>query len=206
MRTFTLRILIGAICLSITGVGCGEPAQADSEYDLPENAEGIIDSQDIADMEAEGLTINDGQSPPDITGAYVTGSTEAVYDDDENQIGNTFQDYRWEFEADDDTNEVEVSNESLESNLGSEGMGAYIAGEGDCFTLFSELEGHDNNCSYIQIQLLSGCHSSAGIEDFEFGFIITEYLSPKEDCEGVVVPPGHRRIIREMDGLAERAN
>ncbi len=197
--------LLLAGCAAQTFEGGGQTAEF--HFPPPEPIPGVPDDvnefltlQDVRIMEQAGMVIHEGDDPPDIEGRYHLATPYIEWDDYSNAIGTPLME-AW----------VGFSNQQADASLDSTfeddfteaaGSGGFVSGEGDCFTAWVDVEGYnaDDNCAFAMPELISGCVTSTGLTDFQFGYLMTW---TDGDCYDTV-DDGHRRIIGESDDFAER--
>ena len=80
----------------------------------------------------------------------------------------------------------------------STGLGGFISGSGNKFSLFAETDLRDGTATAKQIRVFSGEVTSAGIKDF----YSTVLLKEKNDPNNRLIDVGKMRIVKDGDGLA----
>ena len=167
--------------------------------DVPDDVNDFLDQEDIDKLKNAGLEIYTGDNPPNIEGSYLANSQITVYDD-AGQVGYQPADYIYTFADQTDAGSISHSYDSPDAGDSGSGLGAFISGDGDCFSVFVRVEGSTYECDYEMPEIFSGCLNDEGIADFAIGFIMTD----KEGfgCDALI-EEGQARIIEEEDGLAE---
>lgn len=172
---------------------------------VPSEVNKFVQAKDISLLKDQNFTVYTGSTSPNIEGAYILDSLRSTYNSDGEETGG-FVNYRMQiFDQKKDT--VSTKYSSLESSDTDSGGGAFISGEGNCFTIFVEEKGKsDNGCNYRVSSIISGCLSEQGIQNYQNADIM-KYKDDKPICgevEGGLMPVGNVRIIVEEDKLAER--
>jgi hypothetical protein len=148
-------------------------------------------------LERAGMTLYHGDDPPDVEGDYLLDSLSIVYDDD--GLRMDFVDYDYHFSAQTAAGEVEVAWEAHDIVDTASGLKGTIEGDAGCFTAYVNMAGTTSGCEYVMENVFAGCMSAAGIDDWHLGFVM---LSKTGSGCDALVPVDHRRVIREVDGLA----
>jgi hypothetical protein len=169
----------------------------DDDNEIPDEVDDFLDDEDIEALEEAGLIIYPGDDPPDIEGSYYLDSIEIAYDDLDLVLN--IADYTYTFYGQTNKGKISMDYEAPEVNDQATGVGAFISGRGDCFSIFIGVEGDANGCEYENPSIISGCLDNDGITGWENGFIMGEKSG--DNCE-MLVETGHRRIIEESDNLA----
>lgn len=202
----TRLMFLFVVALSLLMVGCpddGETTdtQDDDEtgYVLPKEVKNTIPASYLDRMIEEGFMVNDGMTPPDITDRYLADKLRVVYDDG-GEYDLRITDYVYTFHSFQGS-EIQVDYMSNLDDSG-EGIGSYISGEDDCFTVYSIFDGTiHGDCTYQGVELYSGCLVSEGIDEFQTAFVLTEQAA---ECEGRIMPNGDLRILEQRNGLVKR--
>lgn len=178
----------------------GDDDDADDDADVvPDDVDDFIDADQRAALEEVGLIIYGGDDPPDIGGSYYLDSIEITYDD--SNMWLDIVDYTYEFYNQTRDGEISLNYEAPAVDDVAEGVGAFISGDGDCFSIFIDAEGTASGCDYELPGIISGCLTSDGIAKWTNGFIMGSKSG--ENCDALM-PTDHRRIIAETDDLAEK--
>ena len=169
---------------------------------VPDPVDAYLTEFDRALLEQVGMELHRGDDPPLIEGTFFLDSLLVAWDDDGHDGWNVVQ--TW----------VEFSQQREDASLScatwddgessSQGMGGYVSGTGDCFSAYIEQEYYSvgDDCTVQMPMVWSGCLADGDVEDLAMGFIAVERSG---DCHDTV-REGHRRMVVEDDGLAERVN
>ncbi len=176
----------------------GDDDDDDADDGIPDDVNDFFDQDDLDALEEVGLVIYEGDDPPTIEGSYYLNSIEIIYDDADMWLN--IVDYTYDFYDQSSDGEISMDYEAPEANDVAEGVGAFISGSKNCFSIFIDTTGVANGCHYKTPSVISGCLSSDGITEWRNAFIMREKSG--DNCDQLI-PEGHRRIISETDDLAE---
>ena len=199
--------LVFLMCVTLGFVACGDAQEGNNgeeeEPSIPDGAQEIIDQEDLNHFEENGFEVYRGSNPPNIEGSYLLDDSVISYDEDGESNGQDLFNYTWSF-SDQSGDEVQVAYSAPEGDSAS-GIGGFLAGDGDCFTLISEVEGTDSNdCSYARDHLISGCIAEDGLEGGQTAYV-TYFDTDDPDCT-VEDPRGTRFVTDETDDFAPEVN
>ncbi len=170
----------------------------EASEEIPDEVDDFFDEEQREALEDVGMVIHTGDDPPDIEGTYFLDAIEIIYDDSDTWLD--IVDYTYVFFDQTNDGEISMNYEAPDANDVAEGVGAFISGSGDCFSIFLDTEGVANGCEYKLPGIISGCLDDSGITDWQNGFIMGEKSG--DNCD-LLMPTDHRRIIEETDDLAE---
>lgn len=204
-----LAVLLIAACGDAEQGGGVVANVADTEEPTDSDGDDLIDGvptavndwftlEELQLLYKAGLEIYTGDEPPSVEGYYIANTQRITYD----STGASGSLMRYDYWLTDQTtaDALQVGYESTDTTDSSESE-AYIAGEDNCFSVFTSAEGYNtiDTCTYKRATVYSGCMDSTdSIAGFSFGFIMTE---TEGDCTATL-PEGSIRIIKESDGLA----
>lgn len=162
----------------------------------------------IEKFKEEGVSINEGQNPPKIEGIYLvnplilTGTNLSS----DFPIGYQFDDYKYKFFSQDNTEltiKVDYKSIPLKHPLeNGTGIGGFIAGNGNSFTIFGEISGQISNIPYKMITVYSGEITNDGIKNFSEGFYMKDKIG--DTSNSIAVGIGTIRTSKDGDGLASK--
>lgn len=178
-----------------------EPEPPPPIEDVPDGVNDILTAEDVAAMQDVGMAIHTGDTPPWIEGEYLLDSLTISYDDVSSAIGAPIIETYIGFQ-DQDSAAATVNTALHDAISDGTGVGGFVSGSGDCFTVWVRFDGHNfpDDCEYQMAQLFSGCVDDDGIEDLQFGYVLVDRTGPCQET----VTVDHRRIMDETDGLAQR--
>jgi hypothetical protein len=193
----TLAILVVGILASCTS---GD----EDTRNVPKEVKDMLSPDQQKSLEDNGMTINEGANPPIIEGVYYNGSNYCIFDSTARYTNTYFSPYFWRFYDQVGTNiKVDYTAEAAEDT--ATGVGSFITGEGDLFSVFLEFSGISDGVSYTAVTVVSGRRVSGGIELFMDGFILTSKDTTADPDDSILAPVGMIRIFFENDGIAESA-
>lgn len=155
--------------------------------------------EEIRDLIEDYVPIYGGINPPNIEGTYFCSPLVLI---SSNVSGDTpgkgFTDkYKQFFNQDSIENTIEYRQRQGDS--WGEGNGAFISGSGDNFTVFLSVIGENNGVSTKMTYLISGTKLAEGIKDLTYTLVMVD---KGYDPDGIVIPIGSYRIIRDGDGFS----
>ena len=161
----------------------------------------IVPADLLSTMKTQGMPINEGTNPPNIEGIFISSphTLVATYEGDSFKPGDTFIDFIVKF-SNQDATEGSVSVDTKTGSTTSTGIGGFVSGSGNKFTLFAEVNLTSGTATAKQIRVFSGEITSTGIKDFYSTLVIKE----KNDPSNLLIGVGKMRIIKDSDGLASK--
>jgi len=172
------------------------------ESAIPGVPTGVNQFLDLADFDAilqTGMQIHTGLSPPQIAGTYIISSPQITFDDQGANL--PIIPYEWSFRNQDLDGTLLVDFRSQDGSDRATGVGGFVSGANNCFSVFVAFEGSIRGCDYITPNIVTGCLEANGIREWTLGFLMKSKVG--STCNQLV-PVGHRRVVRERDGFAER--
>lgn len=163
--------------------------------------ESIIDS-----MRKWGFVINEGKKPPMINGVYNVSPNLCTFDNSgSNESGYHFDNYHYKFHNQNNdklTIALDEKNTSGSSGIDSaSGIGSFISGTSNDFTVFTDEKGVSYGINYESITIISGTITSTGIENFQNSF----YMKDKgNDPDKKLIDVGSARIFKDEDSFSEK--
>ncbi|MCB9476435.1 MAG: hypothetical protein H6685_06150 [Deltaproteobacteria bacterium] len=171
-------------------------------FEVPDGVFDFLDEEEMQDLADTGVTIYDGDVPPNVEGIYLLDSLEITYDE-QGLTGFPIVPITLKFHDQSGDNTLKTDYESsLDSGLG---IGSFIAGKGDCFSVFVRLEVNAGGCRYKSPTIYSACTGESGLVNLQWSFLIKDKNPPDTEpgspCTEII-PDGAKRIVEEKDGLA----
>ena len=196
----TIYALCTVVCALFVMTSCSKSDDG-KRFDIPEEARAIIPDKFLAEMEANGMTINEGNNPPDIQGIFDAGIFELVYSNlekEQNTIGSISSRYRFKF-YDQQNIKIKTSYASDGNDIAI-GQGSIISGSGNKFTAYLRVDGRVSLATYKTAIVISGEISSEGGKDFKLGICMIEKDDPKKSLMDI----GTIRVWVDQDKFAAR--
>jgi hypothetical protein len=160
----------------------------------------IVPQSIIKDLQDRGMPIHEGVTPPDIEGVFTSAPHILVstYDGDSYEPGDEFGELLLKLSNQNNEDLTIAIDLKQASQIGS-GLGGFIAGSANKFTIFAEVDVTDGTVSSKQIRVFSGEMTDDGVKDFYTALIMKE----KNDPDDTLIEVGQGRIIKDGNGLAE---
>ena len=196
-----MKKVMYALCIGVYAllVSCSKSDEG-KRFDIPEEARAIIPDKFLAEMEANGMTINEGNNPPDIQGIFDAGIFELVYSNLEKEqktIARLSSSYRFKFY---DQQNIKVKTSYISNDDVASGQGSIISGSGNKFTAYLRVNGSTSLATYKMAIVISGEISSEGGKDFKLGICMIEKDDPTKDLMDI----GAMRVWVDQDKFAPR--
>lgn len=169
---------------------------------LPTVINTIVTQAQIDTLKKHGTIINEGTTPPTVSGIFLLSPDVCSYDNSgENFSGTTFDDYVYKF-GNQNTAKFTVRVDYADTqggDTGADSTATYISGNGKLFTIFAQSSGVESGINYTNLEVISGEVASGGIANFQ----LTDYLSSKgADPDNKLEPAGSTRIFYDSDMLS----
>lgn len=164
---------------------------------IPAEAYSYISEEQLRELKGMGLPIHDGNYPPDVTGTYLCNSLTLHESNIPDDPVYSFLNMEITFAGQTSDGRVLVSyDQGIESGSG---LGAYISGWGNQFTIYAQITGTYNGVGFTDAMVFSGTMSSSGIKNFVYALLLTD---KEYDPTPYLIDVGQGRVIKESDGLA----
>lgn len=199
MQTKKILFVIAA-CAMLFSQSCKKSDSNDNG--LSQDINNIISQDIINNLESRGMTINKGNTPPNITNIVIASpytllspySTTDFW-----QPGQVIGDYKYRFSGQAD-NKVMLDYKNTGNSDVANGLGSFLSGSGNQFTLFSETVGVSGGVNYKSVTIISGELTATGVKNFQHSFVITQKTG--DETNTVLIPVGTGRIWKDGDGMA----
>lgn len=169
---------------------------------VPAPVSEFMDNKDIAKLETGGLSVNKGDSPPNVEGTYKADNFLATYvslvQKGTTKVGDTIS--KGGFIISNQKNDGSISID----NAGSEGFesgSTSISGKDNCFTIYNDENFNKSSCKYTLAFVVSGCKVDKGLENFQISSLMKSKKG--EGCDDLA-PVGYTIVAKEVDGLLEK--
>ena len=195
-------LIISLLCLTLIGNGCKKNDEVDPTKGFSAKIQTLISQSDIDKLRTRGMTINEGSQPPNIEGIFASAPHELVSpygSDDTYQPGYVFDELVFRFSSQNSTDQSAVVDIKNAGSTGT-GLGGFLAGNGNKFTFFAEIDYKNGSVTAKQIRIFSGEITSTGVKDFYTTLLVTS----KNDPGNTLIPVGASRILKDGDGVASK--
>jgi len=204
------KIILFCIILSLFTTSCKDTGPVVEENGLTKNINDIVPQSIIDEMESLDMPIYTGPNPPNIgigtTGkSYLASPFILVSSNITNDTpGRQFGDYYLKL-YDQNSDDLTIKLTYLNSDEEGTGLGGYIVGDNNKFSIFAEVNStyknsNDEVFSAILIHVISGTWTSSGIKDLYFANFM---IDNNENIGGYWIENGEGRVIYDSDGLSE---
>ena len=209
---FTLALLLGLVLL-ITSCGKKDDSSPAPGGNFSNNILRLVPQETIDKVRALGITVNDGQTPPNVEGIYLISRNYMTKSTvpDEKVEADGFTDLKIKIYNQNSTAlTASLDTKSIDFKTGnivatSTGQGTYLAGNGNFFSLFvvQETTRTSNNSRSQTLELYSGEITTTGIRNLESAlFMLNDYGDPNND----LIPIDTGRAFKDKDGSSERVS
>lgn len=167
-----------------------------NKYNLPEQITNSVSGELLDEMTSMGFPIHEGNNPPCIEGEYLASPFKLKGSSLPNEplsIGYVLPDFEVRFYNQDNTN-FSILVDWVNGSASGTGMGAFIAGEGEYFTVFATTTATVNGNTAQTLWAFSGKITSNGIEEFHASNFM---LDDGGDPEGVFIPNNTGRVFND---------
>lgn len=173
----------------------------DPEPTLSAKIQQIVPTDLLDKMKAQGMPINEGLTPPNIEGIFVSSPHTVVstFTGDVYKAGDSFVDFVLMF-SNQNSKDLTVTIDTKSGGTTATGIGGFLAGSGNKFSLFAELTISGGGATGKQIRVFSGEITPNGIKDFYTTLVFKE----KNDPANYFLNVGEMRVIKDGDGLASK--
>lgn len=194
-----LITLLAAVLLA----GC-KKSSVDPSKGLSAKIQGIVPQAILDEMKAKGLAVNEGSQPPQLTGIFIANPYTLLSPysaQDGWQKGKVISDYKFRFY---DQVGDEVKLDFKQSSETATGLGSFVSGFGNKFTIFAQTKGVQSGIQNTQLSVISGEIGSDGIINFQYAFTFTEKTG--DASNSILIPVGKSRIWEDGNQLASKTN
>jgi len=180
----------------------------DPTVGFSEEIQKIVPDEILKDVRAKGMVINEGKVPPNIEGNYIVEPVELLSpfgQDDPWRKGKIIDDYYYKFSRQSsDKKTVFIDYNNGGTDRGS-GLGSFVSGNGNKFTIFSEVVGTGSGVDYVMLQMFSGeLTADKEIKNFQLSI----YMKEKDESSGlgVLIPLNTGRIWFDNNKISKRTS
>ncbi len=189
------------IAISMFSIGC-EEENKDGKVEangLTKKINDLVSEEILNNMKQLGMNINTGDTPPSIKGSYLVSPFILLKSNRPgDNAGKKFADYKVKFYNQDNEN-LEVAVDYVNGPEKGNGIGAFIVGNNNKFTVFAEMTSRSGGATAKTVQVLSGEIADNGIKNFYYAnFMLDNNGNPND----VWIENGEGRVIYDSDGFS----
>jgi hypothetical protein len=207
-KLLQISSILLVLSLSTWLSGCEKYGPAPIPSGYSQDILNILPQATIDSLQNLGLRIHEGFDPPNMAGIYlVTPYTLTVQfsPEDPYPIGKVISDYKYRFyDLQEDSLTVKFDFKSLAGNDTGSGTGGFVSGEGNSFTIFSQVKSLSNGFNVTQVAIFTGELTPEGIKDFQYAFVLTS--KDGDEANQSLIPENTGRVYIDGDSLAERVS
>ena len=200
---YVLRLTAIACLLTIFTLGCQKKeVDTDPSKGLSAKIQSIVPTAILDDMRAKGLVINEGSQPPQLGGIFLANPYTLLSPygpEDGWQKGRVISDYKFRFY---DQTGDEVKLDFRQSSEMATGLGSFVSGFGNKFTIFAQTKGTQSGIENTQLSVISGELTADGIADFQYAFTFTAKTG--DTSNSILIPVGKARVWEDGNRLASK--
>ncbi|QNL21041.1 hypothetical protein HZR84_03490 [Hyphobacterium sp. CCMP332] len=195
------------LCLAFISISCKkdkepEPVQKTVEDNgLTKDINDLVPADVLAEMENLGMIINRGGTPPPLNGIFL-GSKFILKNSNipEDFIGYRYPDFKVQFTSFNQYN-LSVQLDYVNKFESGSGLGAFIVGKGDAFSVFAEVESEKEFENATFAYVISGSIVNDTIRDMH----VANFMLDNNDNPNLIwIENGEGRILYDKDGDSER--
>jgi hypothetical protein len=202
-RRLSSRIVAITLLATVLLASC-KKSSVDPSKGLSAKIQSIVPQAILDDMKAKGLVVNEGSQPPQLSGIYIASPYTLLSPysaQDGWQKGKVISDYKFRFY---DQVGDEVKLDFKQSSETATGLGSFVSGFGNKFTIFAQTKGVQSGVQNTQLSVISGEIGSDGIINFQYAFTFTEKTG--DASNSILIPVGKSRIWEDGNQLASKTN
>lgn len=205
-----LKLLGVFAMILLVSAGCGGSDDSNGaeiqDNGLSRNINDLVPEETLNTIRNMGMPIYGGGEPPKIEGTYKIAPNILFNSNVPNDFskGYRFNDYTVEFSDqnnDDLTVKTKIASISGSKSDKGQGVGSFIVGENNQFSVFVKVEGVSNGQEYTTINVYSGILTERGIEGLYHSLFM---LDDRGDAKNVLIENGDGRVFYDGDGISER--
>jgi len=201
--------ILALFVVGITMMGCEKKGGEDIiskilKSGLTQEIHDIIADDILEELKDLGIEINGGDNPPNVEGTYMLSPLILVKSnfDDDRSPGYKVADLELTFSKQNNSKLTIVTDyvqrqpngQIVEDGIG---LGSFITGDGNKFSVFIEMRGTYNGEAWKSVQIYSGEITSSGIKNCHWAVMATV-------ANPYTMNRGEGRLYEDSDGLAER--
>lgn len=196
-------LLLFAFTMMLVLVSCSDDDTSIlDDNGLTKDINQLIPDSILTKMKEVGLPIYTGDNPPQVEfsfecAPYILKNSNMEWD----EIGKEYATLYFKF-FDQDNKNLKIKSYYEQASTINSGLGGYIVGEGNFFTIFLEVvsTSTDDNHTNIMTRVFSGEMTSNGIKNLHAALFMVD---DNGDPEDKYMPIGGGRLFYDEDGFSE---
>ena len=196
MKTILTSVIV---TLSLVGVLFLNSCKKKEDVDpVKQNIQRLVPKNVIDTLRILGMDIIDSGKPIQIAGIYEMNPMVLLASSNSaDVVGGSYSPYRVRLFDQNDADQS-IKADYKNGNETGNGLGGYVAGSGNKFSAFFEINGAAGSSTFKMSVVYTGEMSSTGIKNMQYAF----YLKEKKDPGAIIVKVGTTRVFKDSDGLS----
>ncbi len=180
-------------------IACDDEGVKVDDQGLTRDIRDLIPSDILDAVEALGMPINGGASPPSVENTYMISpmALKATNIENDFAIGHVFADLTFKL-YNQKNNELTITMDYESGGGYSNNMTSYIVGRNNLFTVFVDNQTTQGEEVTDMVMIISGKLVSSGIEELHLAYVMVD----NKGYSGYI-NNGECRIFIDQDGLSE---
>lgn len=204
MKTKNLFLTLFIAVASMYFIGCDKSEESlIEENGLSKDINDFMPQEILDILESLDMPINTGGNPPSIEGAFLKSPNILMNSNRSNDnIGSTYADLTVTF-SNQNTKKLTVTVKQKQNNTEGDGIGSYIVGNNNNFSVFSEIHSYNDtyNDSSRVAKIYTGTISADGIVNYHDCIVmLDDYGDPNDHYIAI----GDTRVFYDSDNIAEK--
>lgn len=204
-RLFKSLAVVATVFMLIPAfISCSKDSDNNVEPGLSPKIQSIIADSLVKDLEAKGMTIHKGNTPPNIEGVFHMAPKELIRNygpEDSYKEGIIINSYKYTF-YDQVGDEAKIDYTSYNGADVAKGLGTLISGSGNKFTLFAEVKSESNGIKNTSVSIFSGEMTEDGIKYLQEALLLTSKEGDEKNY--LLMPIGKSRLYIDQDKISPR--
>jgi hypothetical protein len=196
MKTIlTSAIVVLLLCSALAFESCKKKDDVDP---VKQNIQRLVPQNVIDTLRIMGMDIVDSGKPIQIVGIYeIRPMVLLASSIPGDRAGVSYSPYRVRLFDQKDADQS-IKADYVNADEKGTGLGGFVAGSGNKFSAFFEINGTIGASTFKMSVVYSGEWSSTGIKNMQYAF----YMKEKNDSASRLVKVGTTRIFKDSDGLS----
>ncbi len=206
MKKITYPLMAMFLTVVVLTAGCKKDKEKDSKVDdngLTAQINNLIPDSILTKMVNLGMTINGGETPPALNGAYLASPFILKASNVPNDyVGYAFADYTVTF-YDQNNDDLTIKVDYVNGPESGSGLGGFVVGSDSKFTVFAEVNSEYYGYTAKMVHVVSGTLTGTSIQNLYFANFM---LDNNGNLGGLWIANGEGRVIYDSDGSSPKVN